>query len=248
MPNGTRQAITSALEIGKAPRGQSGYMIYFGTGKYLGYLDIVDTSAQTVYGILDSGSRITGTPPRSALQEQTFIYEGRRTSADASLVRVASNNATNYTGTNAKRGWYLDLLSPNTPSHLGERVVSAPLLRNGRLIITSIVPSTAACDQGGYSWITELDALYGKRLAYNVFDYTNDRLFTDADSALHDDQENPVSSRQLGEEGLMKSPTVISAGEIEYKVGSGTGGGIVVITEKGMDGNPRSSWRQLIVE
>ena len=245
---GTRQAITSALEIGKAPRGQSGYMIYFGTGKYLGYLDIIDTSAQTVYGILDSGSRITGTPPRSALQEQTFIYEGRRTSADASPVRVASNNATNYTGTDAKRGWYLDLLSPNTPSNLGERVISTPLLRHGRLIVTSIVPSTAACDQGGYSWITELDALYGKRLAYNVFDYTNDRLFNDADSASYDDQENPVSSRKLSEEGLMKSPAIISAGEIEYKVGSGTGGGTVVIDEKGMEGHPRTSWRQLIMD
>jgi hypothetical protein len=45
----------------------------------------------------------------------------------------------------------------------------------------------------------------------------------------------------------MKSPTVISAGEKEYKVGSGTAGGIVVITEKGTTGSPRTSWRQIFV-
>lgn len=243
LPNGSRQAITSALEIGKAPRGQSGYMIYFGTGKYLGNSDIRDTSAQTVYGILDNGARISGTPPRSALQEQTFIYEGPRTSSDLSVVRVTSNNATDYSGPSGKRGWYLDLLSPNTPSHLGERVVSAPLLRNGRLIITSIVPSTAACDQGGYTWLTALDALYGKRRADNTFDYTNDRLFTAEDSALINDQKYSVGSTKLSEEGLIDTRNIISDDKSDLLLVPGGSKSLPPSNKEN-----RWSWRQLITQ
>ena len=242
---GVAQPITGPIEIGGPPSGSSGYMIYFGTGRYLGNSDIVDNSTQTAYGILDSGTQIT--TGRSALQSQTFVYEGNRTSTDTSQVRVVSDNAVAYSGGSAKRGWYLDLLSPNTPSALGERIVSSPILRFGRVILTSIVPSAEPCEQGGYSWITEIDALTSARLAYSVFDYNNDNSFDAYDYANYglSGTSNPVSSKKLGSEGLMKSPTVISAGEVEYKVGSGTAGGIVVVKEKGTTGAPRTSWRQI---
>jgi type IV pilus assembly protein PilY1 len=214
-------------------------MVYFGTGKYLGNTDIGNLATQTIYGLLDDGSTIGG---RSSLQAQSFIYEGPRSASDPSEVRVASKLPVNYV---SQRGWYLDLLPPESSTGVGERVISVPLLRHGRLIVTSIVPSADVCKQGGYSWINEFDALSGGRLAYNVFDYTGDRLFNGDDDAIVGEDRYPVTSKKLENEGLMKSPTVISAGEIEYKVGSGTSGGIVVIEEKGMSGNPRSSWRQL---
>lgn len=235
----TAQPITSPLEIGPPPAGTSGYMVYFGTGKYLGNTDIGNLATQTIYGLLDDGSTIGG---RSSLQAQSFIYEGPRSASDPSEVRVASKLPVNYV---SQRGWYLDLLPPESSTGVGERVISVPLLRHGRLIVTSIVPSADVCKQGGYSWINEFDALSGGRLAYNVFDYTGDRLFNGDDDAIVGEDRYPVTSKKLENEGLMKSPTVISAGEIEYKVGSGTSGGIVVIEEKGMSGNPRSSWRQL---
>ena len=243
---GVAQPITGPLEIGSPPNGTSGNMIYFGTGKYLGSSDVGNTATQTAYGILDSGTVITG---RSQLQAQTFTYEGVRSITDSSKIRLLSNTSFSYTGGSAKRGWYLDLLSPNSPSNLGERVISTPLLRYGRAIFTSIIPSAGPCEQGGYSWITEIDALTGGRLTYSVFDYDGDGTFNSDDNATsgsgNSATSNPVSSRQLRSEGLMKSPTVISAGEKEYKVGSGTAGGIVVITEKGDTGAPRTSWRQI---
>jgi len=239
--NNTPQPITSPLEIGPPPAGASGYMIYFGTGKYLGNSDIGNLATQTVYGLLDNGSAITS---RSSLQSQTFVYEGDRTESDPSDVRVASTQTVDYSG--GKGGWYLDLLPPGASTGVGERVVSVPLLRHGRLIVTSIVPSADACKQGGYSWITEIEALTGGRLSYNVFDYNGDNLFNNDDDRISGDERDRVTSKKLEEEGLMKSPTVISAGEVEYKVGSGTSGGVVVIKEKGMGGNPRSSWRQLL--
>jgi type IV pilus assembly protein PilY1 len=246
----TEQPITGPLEIGAPPSGQSGYMIYFGTGKYLGNSDIGPTATQTGYGILDSGSRITG--GRGALQGQSFVYEGARSASDPTQVRVVSNTTVAYTGGGAKKGWYLDLLSPNTPTNLGERIVSVPLLRFGRVIFTSIVPSAAVCDQGGYSWLTEVNALSGARLDYSVFNYNNDTVFDSGDYASYTSGGStvsaPVSGNKLSGEGLLKSPTIISAGEKEYKVGSGTAGGIVVVTEKGTTGAPRTSWRQLITQ
>lgn len=242
------QPITGPIEIGAPPSGQSGYMIYFGTGKYLGSSDVGSTNAQTAYGILDSGSRISG--GRSDLQAQTIIYEGTYSLTNTQQVRVVGNTAFSYSGGGAKRGWYLDLVSPNAPTHRGERVVSSLLLRFGRAIITSIVPSAAVCDQGGYSWITEVNALTGGGLDYSVFDFNNDTLFNSTDYVTFVNSGGttvtvPVSGTQLSSQGLLKAPTVISAGETEYKVGSGTAGGIVVVKEKGTTGSPRSSWRQL---
>ncbi|WP_081616693.1 pilus assembly protein [Thiobacillus thioparus] len=243
----TAQPITSPLEIGAAPSGQSGYMIYFGTGKYLGNSDIGPTNTQTGYGILDSGSKITN--GRSDLQGQSFVYEGPYSATNSDVVRVVSTTAFSYSGGSAKKGWYLDLLSPNTPTNLGERIVSVPLLRYGRVIFTSIVPSAAVCDQGGYSWLTEVDAFTGAGLPYSVFNFNGDTVFDSSDYVSYTSGGSTVnaavSGKKLASEGLLKSPTVISAGEKEYKVGSGTAGGIVVVEEKGTTGVPRTSWRQL---
>jgi len=250
----TEQPIISPIEIGAPPSGESGYMIYFGTGKYLGNSDIIpqaqltsSTYTQTGYGILDAGAKITG--GRSDLQAQTFVYEGAVSGTNPDQVRVVSNNAVSYSGGGAKKGWYLDLLSPNSPTYLGERIVSVPLLRYGRVIFTSIVPSAAVCDQGGYSWLTEVDAFSGARLTYSVFDFNADNLFNSGDYVTYTSGGSSVTSaasgKKLASEGLLKSPTVISAGEKEYKVGSGTAGGIVVVSEKGTTGTPRTSWRQL---
>lgn len=247
----TPQPITAPLEIGAAPSGASGYMIYFGTGKYLGNSDIISQAdltateyTQTAYGILDAG-KIGG---RSDLLGQEFVYDGTHQS-NGGDVRVVSTDPISYSGNGAKRGWYIDFLSPNSPAHLGERVVSVPLLRHGRAIFTSIVPSAAVCDQGGYSWITEVDAFSGAGLPYSVFNFNNDTVFDEDDYVEYTESgqsvSSPVSSTKLSGEGLLKSPTVISAGEKEYKVGSGTAGGVVVVQEKGTTGAPRTSWRQL---
>ena len=85
-----------------------------------------------------------------------------------------------------------------------------------------------------------------------MFNYNNDTVFDSGDYATYTSGGStvsvPVSGNKLSGEGLLKSPTIISAGEKEYKVGSGTAGGIVVVTEKGTPGAPRTSWRQLITQ
>lgn len=49
---GLKQPITSAPDIMRHETGQ-GHMVIFGSGKYLGWLDIVNTDSQSLYGIWD---------------------------------------------------------------------------------------------------------------------------------------------------------------------------------------------------
>lgn len=261
------QSITSPLEIGAPPSGQSGVMIYFGTGRFFMVGDDLNTQVQSFYGILDdfannndisytcSGGSCNRT---SILGQQTIVYEGNdpgnavhgRSAADKK-VRVVSQNSVSYSGGSAKRGWYLDLVPPSGTA-TGERVVSVPLLRFGRVIFTTLIPSSDPCKFGGNSWLMELNATTGGRLDYSVFDLDDNDLFnaTDYVTVTVGGQTItvPVSSI-LSEVGIIKTPTVISAGEVEYKLASGTSGTIGVTKEKGGElSSGRVSWRELINE
>ncbi len=52
------QSITGLIEIGAPPKGQSGAMLYFGTGRFLSQGDKADETRQTFYGILDRGDGV----------------------------------------------------------------------------------------------------------------------------------------------------------------------------------------------
>lgn len=247
---GKAQPITAPLEIGERPTGtSSGVMIYVGTGSYFTTDDRTNKDVQSLYGIWDNGT----TTSRSGLQQQTITHEftefGER-------LRVVSNNTVTYTGSSAKRGWYMDLIQPPLGTAQGERVVSTPLLRHGRVIFTTLIPSTEACSFGGTSWLMELTATTGGRLDYSVFDLDKNNLFNEKDYVTVKiagvDTKVPVSGLQ-SKVGITKAPAVVSAGSIEYKVASGTdtsgtGKGVQVTKEKGTGGKPRTSWKQLFPE
>lgn len=243
---GQNQPITSPIEIGSPPPSKSGVMLYFGTGRFFANGDNLDTEnskIQSFYGIHDA---FLNNPPvisRSGndLVAQTIIFQGSdaTTGHDQNEIRLISTNAVSY---NSKKGWYLDLAYNNTA--IGERVVSAPLLRYGRVIFTTLIPSTDPCDFGGDGWLMELDAISGSRLAYSVFDLDSNKLFNDSDMVSHNRNPTPVSGVK-SKVGIVKTPAVISAGEIEYKVMSGTTGEIQVVSEKGGNMTGRTSWREI---
>lgn len=242
---GTTQPITSPIEIGAPPPRQNGVMLYFGTGRFYGSEDNLATEnarLQSFYGIHDNfANNIRSALTRSNLVAQTIDYEGPDTTAnhDDNQIRLISQNTVSY---NNRSGWYLDLRYNNVST--GERVVSAPLLRYGRVIFTTLIPSTDPCDFGGDGWLMELDAISGARLTYSVFDLYRDRLFNDNDMVSHNGNPTPVSGVK-SKVGIIKTPAVISAGEIEYKVMSGTTGEIQVVSEKGGNMTGRTSWREI---
>jgi type IV pilus assembly protein PilY1 len=238
-----RQPITAKPQAGRHPNG--GVMVYFGTGKYFEVGDnVVGNSppTHTYYGIWDNGaSAVTG---RSQLQAQTIVFESNplntATLVNGAEVRVTSANPVDWS---TKRGWYLDLVSPVQGAE-GERVVAPSLLRGGRLIFVTLIPSPNPCDSGGTSWIMETDAVSGARLSQSPFDLDDDGDF--AEEVVEQDGEDdlPVSGKK-SEVGVTKNPTVIPEGEKEYKVLSGSTGDLEVITETGGGVSGRQSWRQI---
>lgn len=233
------QAITARAIAGRIPDG-TGIMIYFGTGKYFESGDnIVGTSPQLqrFYGVYDSGSRVTAL---SSLVQQTITNED--TITGFGRYRVTSTNTVNYA---TKKGWYLDLQSPGAPDGAGERVVSQALLRDGRIIFTTIIPSGDVCAFGGKSWLMELDAVHGGRLTISVFDVNNDGQINEADFVtLPGDIKVPVGGKGFDE--IIKTPGIIGAGNVEYKFTSGSSGTLTSTREVGGGlEKGRQSWRQL---
>lgn len=241
--DGNSQAITSRPTVGAHPKG--GYMVYFGTGKYFENSDgilPVKPPVQDFYGIRDNGASFTG---RDKLLSQSIVFEGVATTTDGSTsankIRIVTNNSV---GTPPTYGWHLPLYPPSK-ARTGERVVSQPILRNGRIIFASIVPSESVCGFGGDSWLMELDADTGGRIGDAVLDINGDGKVNSLDMALFDGDYYPASG--IGTEEMIKTPGIIGAGELEYKYTSGTSGTIGVITETGggSDVSGRQSWRQL---
>ncbi|MDP1864037.1 MAG: PilC/PilY family type IV pilus protein [Thiobacillus sp.] len=233
----TAQAITAPVEVGKAPSSATGKaMVYFGTGRYLLSGDESDKTKQTFYGLLDDGTQITGL---NKLQQQSIVYE-------SATARVVTTAAVTWT---AKQGWYLDLVAPPSSTLQGERVLSVPLLRYGRVIFNTSIPSADPCVLGGTGWLMELDAATGGNLSYSALDMNNDGLFNASDNVTYKDAQNKdVTSSVAGKKSgsmSLNQPTVIQAGSTEYKFNSDIKKGISVTTEKGGTSNPRSSWRQL---
>lgn len=239
--NDTRQPITARPEVGINPKG--GFNVYFGTGRYFAVGDNSVSSpapVMTFYGIQDRNAKGESSPQanggRSTLLQQTVL--GTAT-VSSEQVRVTSDNAPS----DSHQGWYLDL------PEAGERQISTPILRGGRIIFSTLTPNASdPCGFGGTSWLMELDALTGSRLSHSPFDLNRDRQFNRDDFATITVGGNtitvPVSGRQ-SKEGIIKTPGVITAGEIEFKYASGTSGGIDTTVEKGDSASGRQSWRQI---
>lgn len=166
-----RQPITAAPDITAHPLGSAsyGYMVLFGTGKYLETGDPANTSSQTFYGVQDNGVAVAG---RSALVQQTITSTSL---ISGKTYRSLSANAVNWTGSPADHGWYLDLPSS------GERVVSESSTDSGRVIFTTMIPSTGTCSTGGTGWLMEVSLSTGGALGAPTFDVNGDGVIDSND-------------------------------------------------------------------
>ncbi len=237
---GTAQAITVRPAVGSHPKG--GIMVYFGTGKFFEVGDnivLVNPPVNSLYGIRDEGVVVPG---RGVLQPQTIDGEFYDVSFGSNVfdVRVVSDNSIDY---DTQEGWYLDLESPVNGAE-GERVVVDPLLRNGRMIFSTLIPALDACGFGGSGWLMEVDAINGARFSYSIFDLDGDGLFDDGDYVTLDDGTKvPVSGQRFRE--IISQPVVIDAGEKEFKYISGSSGSIQTVSERGDGSKGRQSWRHI---
>ncbi len=137
-------------------------------------------------------------------------------------------------------------------NNFGERQVSDPVLRNGRIIFTTLIPSEDPCESGGSGWLMELDAVDGARLPFSPFDLNGDNGFdvqdfveidSDGDGEL--DLKVPISGKK-SKVGIISSPSVVDDDDKEYKYNSGSSGDIEVTRENpGLDYTGRQSWNNI---
>jgi type IV pilus assembly protein PilY1 len=244
---GLRQPITVRPEVSRGPNRQ-GFMLLFGTGKYLEPLDedIALAKPQSFYGVWDNntGTAITDIViGRSVMLRQEIEDEFIETftKPDATTVSYPVRQTTQNPLT-TERGWYLDLISPANGFE-GERQTTDPVLRNGRIIFTTLIPNPDVCGFGGDSWLMEIDALSGARLKETPFDLNADELFN-ADDYIGSPAV-PASGLKT-EVGITPRPAVISGENAEYKFMPGTSGQMQVVTENPGAGDlRRQSWRQV---
>lgn len=261
--SGNRQPITVRPEVTRGPKG-AGMVVLFGTGKYLEPSDVLSspTRPQSFYGIIDRNTGDAATDRitlRTQLTQQTIDSEVSFDPADPDgggpiadppevSARITSNHAV------GADGWYMDLLKPGTPPvYQNEKQVTNPIVRNGHVIFTTVIPETNPCSGGGRSWLMELNALTGARLDQAPFDVNHDGKFDNADMIPVDVNGETIyiAPSGVGSEdgmGILQAPGVVdsSSKPVQYKYSPGSSGGIQRITENpGAGTTGRQSWRQI---
>lgn len=251
-----RQPITARPEVGINPA--EGFMVYFGTGQYFAVGDNTPPAVlQSFYGIRDRNTKDTAVPApptggRATLVQQQVIFEqaGRTfydKDSNGNIIATYTEGVRGTTKnpiTDTQNGWYIDL--PTT----GERQVSTPILRGGKVIFTTVIPSGDACGAGGDSWLMEIDALSGGRLDYTPFDLNRDHEFNSEDfiTFVYGGQEITVpASGRKSKEGVIDTPGVVMSadGDTEYKYAGGSAGGLDTTIENAGEQRGRQSWRQV---
>jgi len=216
---------TQPIIIRHCNHDKPGYLVLFGTGKYLAEIDTDNTEYQTIYGIWDYGEEVKdyygdfkrGVGPSGEDEFSNPIHPSSATllrqwvqwwgpnpfNADQNL-RVLTDNQPDWEQTlieetpKAHAGWYFDL-----PLNK-ERIVRDPVFRNGILIIISSRPENDPCSAGGRSIIHEMDACTGGRLDTPQFDINDDGVIDDRDLISIP---NPLWGNPGEDEFILVAPT-----------------------------------------
>ena len=230
--SGNPQPITVAPVVSLQPNfpGDTGTIVYFGTGQLLGVPDLSTTGTQTFYAVWDKPG-LSSVLTRSNLQQQ--VLSAPTAGPSGSMVRTVTSNTINWS---AQYGWYEDL------SISGERVVTDPRLENGAVVFTTYVPTTSSCAVGGASWLMAVNFKNGSSFPSPELDLNGDGKLNSGDQASG---QNPVGM-YLGAV-YSAAPTIISAslgGIKAVKLVSESSGAIKSVGQAGPP-NQLQSWRQL---
>lgn len=218
------QPITSQPDI--SPSKLGGYMVLFGTGKYLELNDKINSGNYAFYGIWDNGSTVLTTDLAQQTVTSTIVRSGY-------TYRKTSNNNVNYP---TQKGWYFTL--PIT----GERVVTNPIVSSGLVYFTTTLPTTNNCSAGGSSFLMELDYMTGGSPLTQSFDTNQDNKIDTSDTIVAGVAFNSISS----------SPTILNglgnSGNQTSMVYINQSNGVIntSLTTGGTKTSRRVSWRELI--
>lgn len=217
---GNVQPITSQPEGTIHPSGR-GYVIVFGTGKYI---EVTDPSgpyyAQSFYGIWDKNDNPTSISNQTRVTSRAQLLQQTVTNVSSGGVnyRVVSNFSPNWsTDTTPPTaddspvrhvGWFMDFPDSATT---GERSVFRPLILSNRLIFTTLTPSTAVCAFGGSSYMFIVDPATGARIEGAVLDVDGNGKLDSADK-ISSGGVSVFASGVESKVGIMPTPTIIAGG------------------------------------
>jgi type IV pilus assembly protein PilY1 len=164
-------------------------------------------------------------------------------------------------------GWFMDFVLDDNNN--GERLISNLLLRNKRLVFSTLLPSESTCADAGSSWLMVLDATDGGRLETLVekdgelvakeesaFDVNNDGKLNDADY-IHSASEGGIAVTgrlnddiEFGAGILFSQPddnSQLTASPLETAI-TNTSSGELEKTELNIGGENlgRQTWLQLL--
>jgi type IV pilus assembly protein PilY1 len=243
------QPITSQPQATFHPDNLQGFMIFVGSGKYLEINDNdgFGQTTQSFYGVWDKNDASYTTMTSSSLLSQSitnqftqsFDTDNNGSNDEDFILRDVSDNLIDW---DVHLGWVLDLQPVKiedvaNSSNFGERQVSNAIVRNGRVIFTTLIPSTVECEFGGTSFLMELDFRDGSALEFPAFDLNGDGEF---------DADDTDASGRASDVGIMPTVSILSDGPQDVAFGSGASGDIDVIQlSVGIEAYGRQSWRQL---
>ena len=244
------QPITSQPQVSFHPDNLPGFMIFFGTGRPIDITGAEESpqTTQTFYGIWDKNTTAVPdiNPVTDLLQqtitnqyEQSFDMDGDSIDDKTYTLRDISDNEIDW---NFHLGWKLDLIPRNIEGrpnalNFGERQVSQAMIRNGRVIFTTLIPSTAEGEFGGASYLMEVDFRDGGALKFPAFDLNGDDEY---------DADDTHASGRASDVGMIPALSILADDTRDVVFGSGAGGDIDVIElSVGDRAFGRQSWRQL---
>lgn len=223
---GKVQPITASPLVAKNPNTADTW-VFFGTGKYLGALDIPNKDPQTWYGLIDKGTAISSS--RSTLSEISILAEG---TIGGFEVRAIEDNVSP-----GADGWYMDLVSPGGLER-GERMVVPNLFQGLALIGTTRIPdSSNVCSPSGTGYVMAINPFTGGRLPQSFFDANGDGSFDNGDN---------LGGLPISGIGLPSSPNApIFIGDV-MQISLDNGGNKTVKTNSTAMSAKRVSWREIL--
>lgn len=251
-----RRPITGEIRVTPSPSG--GYVLLFGSGRYLA-TPATDTpssydsnSLDALYSVWDSGRPVAN--GRAWLRGQELR---KATSLGGSTYRQLTNNATttcSYGNTPSTQpgctlGCYVDLKDYPAAGLNGERFTFFPQLRSGSASFNTIIPSGNACSAGGNTEQVIFNYLTCSADSFSPFDTNGDDRFTSSDLVPFDgsaDQSSAAGSKILT--GITPPGTRVynsASGQI-YVYNSSSLGGTPTQDKLRFNGRGgRVSWRPL---
>ena len=222
------QPITGSLTIATDPANGKRW-VFFGTGRLLTTNDIIDTSRQTWYGVIDE--------PAAA----AAVTRGSMTARNiAQFDPVTRNRAFEPHAVlpGGSKGWYIDLDLPPGNTLEGERMVGDQQAVKGALIAPSIIPSTSNPCYPGRGYINAIDAFTGTALATSLFDVNGNGTFGDSGDQIGTTSTGSVDPGV----GMVTNPALMSDA---YVVGGSNGTLARGPLDPSLYGG-RISWREII--